>query len=103
MVMQVLQRLVQDARSAYQDSERDHTRIYTAGCFCDYWDATTARPSRPLASVVLPHGVAQTILEDARDFLADEEWYTRHGVPYRRGYLLHGPPGTGATPDPAIA
>ena len=37
----------------------------------------------------------QSILEDAREFLDSEEWYTLAGIPYRRGYLLHGPPGTG--------
>jgi chaperone BCS1 len=37
----------------------------------------------------------QSILDDAREFLDSEEWYTLAGIPYRRGYLLHGPPGTG--------
>ncbi|KAH9427491.1 hypothetical protein MCOR02_012122 [Pyricularia oryzae] len=26
-----------------------------------------------------------------------EEWYANHGIPLRRGYLFHGPPGTGKT------
>jgi len=39
-------------------------------------------------------------LEDAREFLASEAWYTERGIPYRRGYLLHGVPGGGAG-DPA--
>ena len=25
------------------------------------------------------------------------DWYIKNGIPYRRGYLLHGPPGTGKT------
>jgi len=25
------------------------------------------------------------------------KWYLDNGIPYRRGYLLHGPPGTGKT------
>ena len=38
----------------------------------------------------------QALLEDAREFLASEAWYTERGIPYRRGYLLHGVPGGGA-------
>jgi chaperone BCS1 len=30
-----------------------------------------------------------------REFLASAEWYQQVGVPYRRGYLLYGPPGNG--------
>ena len=37
----------------------------------------------------------QALLEDAREFLASEAWYTERGIPYRRGYLLHGVPGGG--------
>jgi chaperone BCS1 len=28
-------------------------------------------------------------------FLQRRDWYLERGLPYRRGYLLHGPPGTG--------
>ncbi len=36
-------------------------------------------------------------LEDLRDFQQSAAWYAQRGIPYRRGYLLHGPPGTGKT------
>ena len=38
---------------------------------------------------------AEALLEDAREFLESERWYTERGIPYRRGYLLHGIPGGG--------
>ena len=38
---------------------------------------------------------AEDLLEDAREFLESERWYTERGIPYRRGYLLHGIPGGG--------
>ena len=28
-------------------------------------------------------------------FLKSEKWYQQRGIPYRRGYLLYGHPGTG--------
>src|SRR5215213_8482174 len=30
-----------------------------------------------------------------KDFMNSQDWYRQIGVPYRRGYLLHGPPGNG--------
>lgn len=52
---------------------------------------------RPLESVVLAPGTSAGILSDMTSFLAAREWYLDRGIPYRRGYLLHGPPGTGKT------
>ena len=45
------------------------------------------------------HGVPRTqkILDDARKFLGRKKWYFERGIPYRRGYLLEGLPGTGKT------
>lgn len=53
------------------------------------------RRKRPLDSVVLDVGVKERVVEDVKDFLGSGSWYYDRGIPYRRGYLLHGPPGTG--------
>ncbi|OAF68793.1 hypothetical protein A3Q56_03461 [Intoshia linei] len=50
---------------------------------------------RSLDSVVLDKGISNDILEDVTDFIKNREWYQNRGIPYRRGYLLHGPPGVG--------
>jgi len=55
------------------------------------------RQRRPISSVVLDTGKADIILTDVKDFLASHEWYRVRGIPHRRGYLLHGPPGCGKT------
>lgn len=60
-----------------------------------FWTDIKKKPYRPLDSVILPQGVLDSIVNDARKFIASEHWYTRAGIPYRRGYLFHGPPGTG--------
>lgn len=61
------------------------------------WVPIGARPARPLSSVTLPAGQAEAVLADARAFLDSEVWYADRGIPYRRGYLFHGPPGSGKT------
>ncbi|KAJ0161389.1 Mitochondrial chaperone BCS1 [Colletotrichum tanaceti] len=53
------------------------------------------RKKRPLGSVILDEGVKEGIVDDVRDFLGRQQWYVDRGIPYRRGYLLFGPPGSG--------
>ena len=37
------------------------------------------------------------LLSDAKRFAASSKWYSDRGIPHRRGYLFHGPPGCGKT------
>ena len=37
----------------------------------------------------------EKIVDDVREFNNNQKWYSDRGIPYRRGYLLHGPPGCG--------
>jgi energy-coupling factor transporter ATP-binding protein EcfA2 len=55
------------------------------------------RPSRPLSTVIVEDGLKEELRADAIRFLQGEKWYVRKGIPYRRGFLLHGPPGCGKT------
>uniref|UniRef100_A0A8R1TY69 Mitochondrial chaperone BCS1 n=1 Tax=Onchocerca volvulus TaxID=6282 RepID=A0A8R1TY69_ONCVO len=55
----------------------------------------TPMRKRPLASVVLDSGVANSIVNDFQEFCSSSKWYTERGIPYRRGYLFYGPPGSG--------
>lgn len=65
-----------------------------------------------MGSVVLADGVAERVEKDLKGFLGRGKWYAERGssvyypqtvyeliqgIPYRRGYLLHGPPGSGKT------
>ncbi|MGH7165065.1 MAG: AAA family ATPase, partial [Nitrospiraceae bacterium] len=59
------------------------------------WDRIRLVPRRPKESVFLRGEMMDTILADARRFFQDPLWYIDRGLPHRRGYLLHGPPGNG--------
>lgn len=61
--------------------------------FVDYY--RQPRRKRPLDSVVLARDLAERILDDVREFIDNPQWYYDRGIPYRRGYLLYGPPGCG--------
>ncbi|KAL4962473.1 BCS1 and AAA domain-containing protein [Aspergillus stella-maris] len=63
------------------------------------WSAVASRPSRDIATVILDQEKKQTLLRDVNEYLHPHtrQWYANHGIPYRRGYLFSGPPGTGKT------
>ena len=39
----------------------------------------------------------QQFVGESRQWKKSEDWYKSRGIPWRRGWLLHGPPGTGKT------
>lgn len=40
---------------------------------------------------------SRKLVDEARFWKKNEDWYNQRGIPWRRGWLLHGPPGTGKT------
>ncbi|KAM7195396.1 putative mitochondrial chaperone BCS1-B [Rhypophila sp. PSN 637] len=61
------------------------------------WDTTILRPPRSMDTVHLDEKIKQELVDDIANYLDHNtrEFYHSRGIPYRRGYLLHGPPGTG--------
>lgn len=58
--------------------------------------AAAARAGTELGDLYLP-GPQEACVADLEDWIASRRWYEAHRVPWRRGYLFHGPPGTGKT------
>ena len=52
---------------------------------------------RPLESVILPTELKEDCVQDMQNFLNSSDWYIEKGINHQRGYLFHGPPGTGKT------
>ncbi|OBZ70965.1 putative mitochondrial chaperone BCS1-B [Grifola frondosa] len=90
----ILKQLVLQAKKEYEAETVHRIQIYFAdshGC----WRWTDSRHKRPMSSIVLNPGVKEMLLSDTKDFLKSEKWYADRGIPFRRGYLLHGVPGSG--------
>ena len=86
--------LLSEAQALAQQLTEGKTVIYTS--WGTEWKPFGApRRKRPLESVILDTGVKESLVSDVKDFLASSAWYYDRGIPYRRGYLLYGPPGSG--------
>lgn len=59
------------------------------------WRLADRKSVRPAATLCLASGIHEAIIDDAKDFIARRKWYLSMGIPFRRGYLLYGPPGNG--------
>ena len=86
--------ILREAKQLSEEAERGKLLVYTN--FANEWRVFgSPRRKRPLESVILSEGKKELLLEDLKKFLANSKWYYDRGVPYRRGYLLFGPPGGG--------
>uniref|UniRef100_A0A8D8YXZ1 Mitochondrial chaperone BCS1 n=2 Tax=Cacopsylla melanoneura TaxID=428564 RepID=A0A8D8YXZ1_9HEMI len=86
--------ILEEARTLALSQYEGKTVMYTAWG-SEWRPFGHPKRRRPLNSVVLDRGVADRILADIREFVKDPAWYLDRGIPYRRGYLLYGPPGCG--------
>lgn len=89
----VIFKLMEDARAKAYPPDDNRLTVYSPRY--GNWDSELRRRPRPASSVLLQDGVMEHLLEDVQRFIKSEQWYIDRGIPYRRGYLLYGPPGNG--------
>lgn len=90
-----------DMCRAYADKQRESFVTVHANQVNSHetWDTTILRPIRPMETVHFDEDTKAEIIADIEAYLdaKTRRFYTTRGIPYRRGYLLHGTPGTGKT------
>ncbi|PIK52426.1 putative mitochondrial chaperone BCS1 [Apostichopus japonicus] len=86
--------ILNQAREAAMQRQEGKTIMYVA-MGTEWRQFGYPRRKRPISSVVLDSGISENILNDVTEFITNPKWYSDRGIPYRRGYLLHGPPGCG--------
>ncbi|KAL3428059.1 hypothetical protein PVAG01_01568 [Phlyctema vagabunda] len=91
----IFEEIFAEAHRLAAAAQKGKTIMYTASRGMDWSRFGDPRRKRPLHSVVLDEGIKERIVDDVKDFLGRQEWYVDRGIPYRRGYLLYGPPGSG--------
>jgi ATP-dependent Zn protease len=89
---QAVIRLIRRVASAETRKQR---RIFTATN--GWWSGKNFDYVRDPDTLVLRRGQMETVLADVKTFLGSKDEYRKWGTPWHRGYLFHGPPGTGKT------
>jgi mitochondrial chaperone BCS1 len=88
-----LERLVSAAYQAVHKPEEARVEILAPRW--DDWRVMQRVPPRDPQSLVYAGDLFERVYTDSKRFLESEQWYTDMGIPWRRGYLLYGPPGNG--------
>ncbi|KAF2662098.1 P-loop containing nucleoside triphosphate hydrolase protein [Lophiostoma macrostomum CBS 122681] len=93
-----LGRFISELTNPKHDDQIRYTEIHTLISGRNRWH-TTKKPARSLATIDLDDRTKEMLVKDVETYVDPnrQQWYANRGIPYRRGYLFHGPPGTGKT------
>jgi len=94
--IKIAKQMIIDARDYVIELDQDKTIICTNDDFGN-WSKIHSQKQRNLNTIVLKNDMQYELVKDIEQFFKKESWYNKIGIPYRRGYLLHGVPGTGKT------
>ncbi|KAH8158687.1 hypothetical protein CIB48_g9560 [Xylaria polymorpha] len=92
-----IKRLVQTCQE-YADKQTEFfVIIYARDRYGMSWQPKARKPIRRVDTVHFDDGLKQALLADIRKYLdpSTKRLYQSRSMPYRRGYLFFGPPGTG--------
>lgn len=82
-------------RNPQYDHETRELVLWKGGVSIEDFQTQTEKED-PYASLALPEHFAQ-VRADLNRWILSAAWYRDRGIPWRRGYLFHGPPGGGKT------
>lgn len=92
---EILQNFMRDSKDYFKITSKKEVicKILKNGLWC----YLSKLPKRSLETIDLPKKDIDNLTNDIKNFYENKEEYLRLGIPWKRNYLLEGPPGTGKT------
>lgn len=92
-----LAKIIIQAKNDHGYANDGFARVLKFNWHLGRWRPSDKHPYRTLDSIYLPENCAFNITSDIEKFLSSKSWYRDRHIPWRRGYLFFGLPGTGKT------
>jgi chaperone BCS1 len=89
---EIIERFLEEARNCIKVEKSTSIHLYNG-----YWQRVGTKAPRHESTIIMSGGIKEHIFEDLQKFLASRDWYRSRGIPYHRGYLFSGNPGSGKT------
>jgi chaperone BCS1 len=94
---------LREAHKLSQQEMPKHTKVWTLASepwrrsSSNCWTKKVDCRPRPMESIIMEPSLKEALIKDTEGFRKPEEAdiYFQQAIPYRRGYLLYGPPGNG--------
>lgn len=89
----MLENFLGEIHRHHKQETEDMVGVYSA--ISGSWQREKSLNKRPLSTLITEQNTAESIRADLEWFYGARSWYAERYIPYRRGYLLYGMPGTG--------
>lgn len=77
-------KLLTEARDTYEEKKPSMLSVMVYDPDSSGWRNSSMRHRRPLSSVILDESDKRRLVQDAKEFLATESWYSKRGIAWKR-------------------